>query len=338
MKISIFHYHQQTQARGVETYIKELSSRLKKHQLKIHSHPQPIIKSRSRLTLLQRLYLDRLSLNIALWTFSEIKSLKTFDPDIVICLNSGWQIVLLRFWTFIKRKKLIIPGQSGPGWDDRWNLFWHPDIFVCLTKPQFHWAKKATLWQNQKFAVIPNGVDLKKFNPKGSKIKLKLPKPIVLLVGAAEPNKRVEQGILAVSKLKNLSLLWIGTGPLEQKLELLGKKLLGDHFLHLRIPYSKIPSYYRSADLFTLCSESSEAFGIVYLEALASGLPVVATDDASRHKILRDSAIYVKNPDNLTEYAEALKQALRNKWGQKPVIQAQKFSWDTIALEYEKLF
>lgn len=338
MNIAFFHYHQQTQNRGVETYIKELAKRLMSHEVKIFSHPKPIIQSRSHLSFWERLYLDRLSLHIARWTLAELKALATFNPDVVICLNSGWEVAILRIWTFFNRKKLIVPGQSGPGWDDRFNLFCHPDIFVCLTKRQLNWAKNATIWKNQKFALIPNGVDLKKFNQKGIKAKLKLKKPIILLVGAAEKNKRVEQGIRAVSKLNNSSLLWIGTGEDEQKSKLIGDMLLGDRFLHLSVPYSKIDEYYRAADLFTLCSESSEAFGIVYLEALATNLPIVATDDDSRREIIGNAGLFVQNPNNEIEYALTLKKALAKKWAKKPLGQAQKFSWDTIALKYEKLF
>jgi len=98
-----------------------------------------------------------------------------------------------------------------------------------------------------------------------------------------------------------------------------------------------MPKYYRAANIFTLPSWSYEAFGIVYLEAMASGIPVVATDDELRREIVGDAGILV-DPTDLDSYANALKKALSIDWGNKPRIQAEKFDWDKIAKKYEKLF
>ena len=159
------------------------------------------------------------------------------------------------------------------------------------------------------------------------------------MVAATVPYKRVEQGIAAVSRLKQGSLLLLGKGPQDKRTDNLGYKLLGKHrYLRLTVPFKQIPTYYRSADLFTLCSASTEAFGIVYLEANASGLACVATDDASRREIIGKAGIYVKNPDNASEYSLALKKALAKKWGNIPLTQAQKFSWGVVCKKYEKMF
>lgn len=99
-----------------------------------------------------------------------------------------------------------------------------------------------------------------------------------------------------------------------------------------------MPSIYRSADVFTLCSDSSEAFGIVYLEALASGLPCVVTDDASRHEILGKAGIYVKNSSDSKEYASKINEAIVQQSTEKYLKQAGKFSWEKIAKEYENIF
>jgi glycosyltransferase involved in cell wall biosynthesis len=98
-----------------------------------------------------------------------------------------------------------------------------------------------------------------------------------------------------------------------------------------------MPSIYRSADCFTLCSVSSEAFGNVYVEALASNLPVVATDDEKRHEIVRGAGLFV-NPNETEAYANALVTCVSKRWGNKPRNQSKLFDWDIIAQSYERLF
>ena len=232
--------------------------------------------------------------------------------------------------------KIIVAGQSGPGWNDRVNLFVHPDVFVALTKSQALWAKKATIWNNQKIVVIPNGVDLEKFTPKGDKYKHGLKGPIVLAVGAAIKSKRIKDTIRAVSNIKDVSLVVAGTGPLEKKEDKLGKKLLGSRYTRIKVSHQEMPKLFRSADVFTLCSDSSEAFGIVYLEALATGLPCVVTYDASRQEILGEAGIFVKNPEDAKEYSAKIIEALKQRSSVEYLKQANKYSWGKISTSYKK--
>ncbi len=225
------------------------------------------------------------------------------------------------------------------GWDDRWNLICRPHVFVALTNSQQTWARRVSPWFKQKIVKIGNGVDTNHFQPQGKQVKLKLQKPIILMVSATVSYKRVEQGIVAVSHLKQGSLLLIGTGPLNKRVDNLGYKLLGkSRYTRISVPFDKIADYYRSADLFTLCSASSEAFGIVYLEAMASGLACIATDDKSRREIIGQAGFFVKDVNNPKEYSLALKKALQKNWKNLPQKQAEKFSWTTIAIQYNKLF
>lgn len=358
MKIAFLSFYSGHIYRGVETYVDELARRLaKNHQVTVYQagpalpdrpyHTRvfpvsfPVVWPADSLPtthILKRLFLHYYKRQEFLFFLKAFSHLHRSSPDYIIPLNSGWVVPLLRLYTWLTRKKLLLVGQSGPGWDDRFNLFCHPDVFVCLTNVQKAWAKKATLWKNQSFAVIGNGVDMEKFTPHGPKAELPLKKPLVLIAAATVKSKRVAAAIKAVAKT-SMSLLVLGKGPLDQKCDALGKKLLGSkRYLRATVTHDYMPRYYRSADVFTLCSDSSEAFGIVYLEALAAGIPCVATDDPSRREILGDVGLYVRNPANSKAYAAKLKLALSSCSSDQLVSRAAAFSWDSIAARYQQLF
>ena len=338
MRIAFLNYYQAS--RGLETFVQELSTSLqKKHQTLVLQGLKKTASTRDPISLFQRFFLDKDSIKVCNWTFRQLKALKKLKPDIIIPTNGGWQALIISIYCRFTGAKMVVVGQSGPGWDDRWNLLCKPHVFVALTGRQQKWARKATPWFKHKIIKIPNGVDLEKFSPAGKKPKIKLQKPIILMVAATVPYKRVGQGIAAVSRLKQGSLLLLGKGPQDKRTDNLGYKLLGKtRYKRLTVPFAKMPDYYRSADLFSLCSTSTEAFGIVYLEAMASGLACVATDDASRREIVGKAGIYVKHPDDAGEYSKALAKALSKKWGNTPLFQAKKFSWSVITQKYEKMF
>ena len=238
------------------------------------------------------------------------------------------------FWTFWHKAKLVVGGFSGPGWTDRLNLFFHPDAFVALTDFQKNWAQKNSI--GVRVEKIPNGVDVLVFNPDVKPIKTNLPRPIFLCVAAFEKNKGIEKTIRAVAAAQKGSLLLIGLGSLENELSKLGRNLLPGRFKIEKV-FEKRSSYYAACDVFTMTPISAESFGMVYLEAMAVGKPVVATDDAIRREIIEEAGLFV-NPDNTREYTNALQLALEKNWGDKPRIQARKFSWEEVAKKYDQLF
>ncbi len=73
------------------------------------------------------------------------------------------------------------------------------------------------------------------------------------------------------------------------------------------------------------------------LEALASNIAVVATDDPIRREIVGSAGLFV-DPTDTEAYSKAIEKALNTNWGDKPRKQAEKFGWDKIANEYEELF
>ncbi len=294
--------------RGVETYALELSKRLSK------------------------IY------DVAVLTGKDADSLtkiKRGNFDIVIATNGRLQALKASIGRIFGKYKLIISGQAGIGKDDLWNLLIvRPDIYVALTDFELAWAKRWSL--GTKLYKIPNGVNLDKFSSYGPKINLGFKGKVVLSVGALFWYKHHELTIKALALLDNVNLLIVGDGPQYRQLEALGKKLLGERFRILKVGFNDIDKYYRSADLFVLPSWIRESFGIAYVEALASGLPVVAPDDPPRREIISEAGVFA-DVNDIEKYAQAVEKALEVNWGEKPRKQAEKFSWDKVASEYIKL-
>lgn len=293
--------------RGVEAHARQLSSRLSK---KFH---------------------------VEIFSGQDADSLKKVINgkfDLVIPTNGRMQAFKMSLGRLFGGYKILIAAHAGIGKDEIWNLLTLPDVYVALTDHELNWAKSIALKSN--LVKIPNGVDLEEFNPEGSRIDFGLDKPLVLSAGALEWYKHHDLAIQAVSKIK-ASLLIVGDGTLKSELEKLGHELLGKkRFKIVKAEYGQMPSVYRSAELFTLPSWDREAFGIVYLEAMASGLPIVAPDDVSRKEIIGEAGIFV-NVFGLAEYSRAIEKALGYDWKNTPRQQAEKFSWEKIAKMYEEL-
>lgn len=309
MKIAFLSRYQGKINRGGETFVAELSSYLARyHKVEVLSGKEAdnlgkIIKGRY---------------------------------DVVVALNGRMQSLKASWGRFLGGYKLVIAGESGVGRDDIFNIVVaRPDAFVALTDYMYRWAKKFSF--GVKVVKIPNGVDLEKFTPQGEKFLLKLAHPVVLSVGALTWYKHHDRVIEAMAKLDKGSLLLVGMGEELVKLTRLTEQKIPGRFKIMSAKYEELPAIYRAADLFTLPSWPREAFGIVYLEALASNLPVVAPDDLARKEIVGDAGVLVDVGDP-AKYAAAIEKALETHWGEKPRVQAEKFSWEKIGERYDKLF
>ncbi len=129
--------------------------------------------------------------------------------------------------------------------------------------------------------VIPNGVDTALFQPgEGAQRP-----PTVLTVARLIPRKDVATAVRAAALLaggfENLRWIVVGDGPLESPLRSLAESLGVADRVEMRryVPREEMPAVYRSADVFVLTS-SREGMSNTILEALASGLPVVASREA----------------------------------------------------------
>lgn len=352
MRITFLSFYSGHVERGAEVFVHELATRLgKKHKVKLIQSGSKVRTDVAyetevvpfkidwtvddpRVSIKRRLFVDYWSRLVG--RFSAKVVLGLGSTDIVIPVDGNWESLNTRLWGWRTGAKVVITGHSGRGWDDRINLVSRPDAFVALSKYQTDWARKNSF--GVKVVTIPNGIDLKKFGQGARKTPINLARPSVLCVGATELNKRLDLAIRAVSKMNKGSLLVIGDGVSKKEVVDLGNKLLPGRFKYLaRVSRSDMPGIYANADLFTLPTVPWEPFGLVYLEAMASGLPVVAPDDPIRREIVGKAGLFI-DPRNTDKYAEVMTQALAVKWGTGPRKQAEKFSWEVVAEKYEDLF
>lgn len=333
MKILFLNIYQNQIDRGAETFVKELAKRLsKKHKVDVIPGKE---KYQKRWPLLWRFFLDPNGLKVMVFTLKNLPKILKERYDIVVPLNGGWQVALVRIVTWLYGGKIVVSGQSGMGWDDQNNLWSFPNAFVALSTQAKKWAKKKNPFV--KAFYIPNGVDLNKFLKNKEKLDLKIKSPIILCVAALTKTKRIDLVIKAVSKIENASLLIVGEGEEKNYLQKLADNLLKNRHEFLKVSYDDIQKVYNSSDLFTLASESYYSFEIVITEAMASGLGVVVNNDPIRREIVAEAGLFV-NPEDTNMYTKTLKRALKLNWEGKAKKQAEKFSWDNISKKYEDLF
>ncbi len=172
--------------------------------------------------------------------------------------------------------------------------FFDCDGLICVNP--VHEARNRARWP---CALIGNGVDLESFLPgPGQRERFRVPRdvPVVLMVSALIPTKNVFSGVRAVAKLPGYFLVLAGDGPLRAETDELAAQLLPGRYRRLTCGREEMAELYRCADVF-LHLAKEESFGIAYLEALASGLPIVAQDSPVGRWLLEDQAAFVEFGD-----------------------------------------
>lgn len=202
--------------------------------------------------------------------------------------------------------------------------------------------------------IIPNGFDNDLFylrNKKAAKKELNTAnnKKIILNVGALRQVKNQKNLIRACADLKKLKKEFvcyiIGDGDLKKELlnEIKKSNLSKEVKLIGPKPHDEIPKWMNASDLFVFPSYT-ESFGVVNIEALACGTPVVSTINGGSEGILtsEDYGFLLKNPDDYKGLAELINKALNKKWNtQKLITHSKQYQFKNVInstlKEYKKL-
>jgi len=196
--------------------------------------------------------------------------------------------------------------------------------------------------------VIPNGIDLERFNPHFPKIKKFLDGKInILFLGRIEERKGLIYLLKAFKILTKtpspkfgggLRLIVVGSGPLKENCQSWVKKNNLKNVVFIgEIPEKDASSYYQTADIFCAPSIFGESFGLVLVEAMACGKPVVAFANEGYRQVLKGKvAKFLVKPRDYKTLAKKLEiliknEKLRKEMGRWGIRESQKYSWPKIA-------
>lgn len=163
---------------------------------------------------------------------------------------------------------------------------------------QEHTALNLSRSARDKAFMIPHGVDVRRFHP-GVRSDFRQRHGIgsdefvLISVGTIGINhKRMDHVIREVAPLPHIRLLIVGQESGETPgIKALGRELLGERVIFTKLPHEQLHEAYAAADAFVLGS-LFETFGIVYIEAMAMGLPVFCTNHPNQRNIVKD-AVFV---------------------------------------------
>ncbi|HEU0165356.1 MAG TPA: glycosyltransferase [Thermomicrobiales bacterium] len=213
-----------------------------------------------------------------------------------------------------------------------------------------------------KVCTVPPGVDLRIFQP-GSRadarrqLGIGLDEKIVVSVGRVDPIKGFDTLLHAMQQLKahrQPGTLILAGGDLDEagnpahtlagiaaQAEMLGVRdrvrFVGSQ------SHEQLATFYRAADVVAVPSRY-ESFGLVAIEAMASGTPVVASNVGGlRFTVENDRSGYLVPHSDPTALADAMTKiltddALRDRLGEGAVVQANRFAWESVGEQIERMY
>ena len=297
-----------------------------------------------------------------------IDLIHTHDIDTIYAIRRNKNVPLVT--TFHVDKRVQMQRISGKGFSFftkitenigfQFNyLIWRKsNAIICISRQTMHRLINNYRVPSSKIYYIPNGVNIKIFNPTinssdlKSSLKIDQNYPIILFVGQIYLLKGLKELIIAISKIKKsyprVFLLIIGSIKDRRYFKtiksLIKKNKLVENVKFLeKIPYSLMPRFYRAADIFILPSYS-EGMPKVLLEAMASRLCVITTNLEGNKDLIKNNinGIYIE-PKNTSDISNNLLKVLQDKkFKEKLALNAwktaQEYDWFNIAQKIQEVY
>ncbi len=196
-----------------------------------------------------------------------------------------------------------------------------------------------------KITVAYPGFDKENYKPKGKK-----PGNYIIYIGTIQPRKNLIRLMEAVSRIENLNLIIVGKTEGEGRQGWMYEDILQTPKKLGIEDRVKFLGFIPTAELKILLSGAAayiqpslwEGFGIPVVEAMATGVPVLVSNDSSLPEVVGKAGLLF-DPYSVDQIEQAIRtivadNKLREKYSKAGIIQAQKFSWDKMAEIVLKVF
>ena len=357
MKIALVSPYDFTWPGGVTGHISQLFHQFTRmgHEVKIlapHSPSRTVPEEDSFVSLGRSVPIPtggsiaRLSLSI--WRRQRIRDILTQERFDVVHLHEPLMPVLPLF--VLKASNALNVGTFHAFYGRFRNYGWSHPILR-------HWFKRldgliavspaarqyASRFFPGEYSIIPNGIDVGYFSADTEPIpELEDGKLNILFVGRMEKRKGLRYLLEAYSRVKwdfpDVRLVVVGPGNLDKDCHrVLGERNLQDVVFAGGVPYRDLPRYYKSAHICCAPATGRESFGIVLLEAMAAGKPVLASRIEGYSGLVRhgEQGLMVP-PKDSAALADALAllirtPGLRSQMGARGRQTVEQYRWEKVA-------
>lgn len=243
--------------------------------------------------------------------------------------------------------------QPNGSFSDRVPNIFRPVFLDAIKKVQQHIAVSLAAeefvhryFSEVNITIIPNGVDTELFTPP------QLDEDdifTILFVGRMDPRKGAKYLFAALpfieAAIKNFRIVVVGTGWMQKYYDAYIPLSLRHRVTFTGyVSSEELPKYYQQADVYCSPATGNESFGIVLLEAMACGRPVVASDIEGYRSVVTDTVdgllVPPKNPEALAQAIILLANnpTQRKNMGQAGRKKAEKYSWKNVVDQLEPIY
>ena len=359
MKIALVSPYDITWPGGVTGHISQLSHQFTRmgHEVKVlapHSPSRRVPEEDSFVSLGRSVPIPtggsiaRLSLSV--WRRQKIRDILKQERFDVVHLHEPLMPVLPLF--VLKASRALNVGTFHAFYGRFRNYGWSHPILK-------HWFKRldgliavspaarqyASRFFPGEYSIIPNGIDVDYFSADVEPIpEFEDGKLNILFVGRMEKRKGLRYLLEAYSRLKwdlpDVRLVVVGPGNLDKDCHrVLGERNLQDVVFLGGVPYRDLPRYYKSAHICCAPATGRESFGIVLLEAMAAGKPVLASRIEGYSGLVGhgEQGLMVP-PKDSAALADALALLIRNpglrsQMGARGRQMVEQYRWEKVAAQ-----